>query len=194
MKEIWKDIPEYEGLYQISNFGRIKSKDKLIKVNCSGNNHIKVPFFYYVRPGKIIKLRTNKFGYIMVFLHKNGKQKGFYVHRLMLKTFSPIVNDDTYQVNHIDENKENNNLDNLEWCTAKENINHGTCILRRSEKQKTTNKYRKSVISIDEFGNETEYLSAWDASRKIGAFQSNIWKAIQRGNKCSGYYWKYKEE
>lgn len=139
MKEIWKDIPEYEDLYQISNFGRIKSKDKLIKVNCSGNNHIKVPFFYYVRPGKIIKLRTNKFGYIMVFLH-------------------------------------------------------GTCILRRSEKQKTTNKYRKSVISIDEFGNETEYLSAWDASRKIGAFQSNIWKAIQRGNKCSGYYWKYKEE
>lgn len=156
MKEIWKDIPEYEELYQISNLGRVRSKDRLIKVNCQNNSHVKRPFFYYVYPGRIIKLQTNKFGYTTVFLNKGGKQKGFFVHRLVIKTFNPILNDSDYQVNHIDENKENNSLNNLEWCTAKENINHGTCIL--------------------------------------GAFQSNIWKAIHNGKKCNGYYWKYKEE
>lgn len=170
MKEIWKDIPEYEELYQISNLGRVRSKDRLIKVNCQNNSHVKRPFFYYVYP------------------------EGFFVHRLVIKTFNPILNDSDYQVNHIDENKENNSLNNLEWCTAKENINHGTCIQRRVEKQKITNRRSKPVISIDESGNEKEYLSAWDASRKIGAFQSNIWKAIHNGKKCNGYYWKYKEE
>lgn len=194
MKEIWKDIPEYEELYQISNLGRVRNKDRLIKVNCQNNSHVKRPFFYYVYPGRIIKLQTNKFGYTTVFLNKGGKQKGFFVHRLVIKTFNPILNDSDYQVNHIDENKENNSLNNLEWCTAKENINHGTCIQRRVEKQKITNRRRKPVISIDESGNEKEYLSAWDASRKIGAFQSNIWKAIHNGKKCNGYYWKYKEE
>lgn len=194
MKEIWKDIPEYEELYQISNLGRVRSKDRLIKVNCQNNSHVKRPFFYYVYPGRIIKLQTNKFGYTTVFLNKGGKQKGFFVHRLVIKTFNPILNDSDYQVNHIDENKESNSLNNLEWCTAKENINHGTCIQRRVEKQKITNRRRKPVISIDESGNEKEYLSAWDASRKIGAFQSNIWKAIHNGKKCNGYYWKYKEE
>lgn len=102
MKEIWKDIPEYEELYQISNLGRVRSKDRLIKVNCQNNSHVKRPFFYYVYPGRIIKLQTNKFGYTTVFLNKGGKQ--------------------------------------------------------------------------------------------IGAFQSNIWKAIHNGKKCNGYYWKYKEE
>ena len=194
MKEIWKDIPEYEELYQISNLGRVRSKDRLIKANCQNNSHVKRPFFYYVYPGRIIKLQTNKFGYTTVFLNKGGKQKGFFVHRLVIKTFNPILNDSDYQVNHIDENKENNSLNNLEWCTAKENINHGTCIQRRVEKQKITNRRRKPVISIDKSGNENEYLSAWDASRKIGAFQSNIWKAIHNGKKCNGYYWKYKEE
>lgn len=194
MKEIWKDIPEYEELYQISNLGRVRSKDRLIKANCQNNSHVKRPFFYYVYPGRIIKLQTNKFGYTTVFLNKGGKQKGFFVHRLVIKTFNPILNDSDYQVNHIDENKENNSLNNLEWCTAKENINHGTCIQRRVEKQKITNRRRKPVISIDKSGNEKEYLSAWDASRKIGAFQSNIWKAIHNGKKCNGYYWKYKEE
>lgn len=157
MKEIWKDIPEYEELYQISNLGRVRSKDRLIKVNCQNNSHVKRPFFYYVYPGRIIKLQTNKFGYTTVFLNKGGKQKGFFVHRLVIKTFNPILNDSDYQVNHIDENKENNSLNNLEWCTAKENINHGTCIQRRVEKQKITNRRRKPVISIDESGNEKEY-------------------------------------
>ena len=184
----------YKELYQISNLGRVRSKDRLIKANCQNNSHVKRPFFYYVYPGRIIKLQTNKFGYTTVFLNKGGKQKGFFVHRLVIKTFNPILNDSDYQVNHIDENKENNSLNNLEWCTAKENINHGTCIQRRVEKQKITNRRRKPVISIDKSGNEKEYLSAWDASRKIDAFQSNIWKAIHNGKKCNGYYWKYKEE
>ena len=194
MKEIWKDSPEYEDLYQISNYGRVRSKDKIVKVNCQNNKHVKVPFFCYVYPGKFIKLQTNKFGYTTVFLHKNGKQKGFFIHRLVMQTFNPILSDANYQVNHIDENKNNNTISNLEWCTAKENVNHGTCIQRRSSKQMVTNKNRRPVVSIDEFGNETEYLSAWDASRKIGAFQSNIWKAINSGGKSNGYYWKYKEE
>ena len=168
MNEVWKEIGENSN-YFISNLGKIK------------------------RNNKILKLNKNARGYLYCNISTNGKVTKVKIHRLVAITFVDNLNNkDT--VNHIDGNKLNNCSGNLEWCTAKENINHGTCIQRRVEKQKITNRRRKPVISIDESGNEKEYLSAWDASRKIGAFQSNIWKAIHNGKKCNGYYWKYKEE
>ena len=98
--EIWKDIPNYEGLYQISNFGNVKS---LIS-------------------NKILKPSKDRFGYVRFNALKDKKQKTLRIHRLVMEIFNPI--NTTMQVNHIDGNKLNNNSNNLEWLTRKENIQH----------------------------------------------------------------------
>lgn len=107
--EEWKDVPNYEGLYQVSNLGRIKSlRDKNGKAR-----------------EKILKLKLSKFGYYQICLCKNGKQKWYFVHRLVALAFIPNPNN-LPQINHIDENKTNNYVENLEWCTSKYNSNYGT--------------------------------------------------------------------
>ena len=191
-EEIWKDIPGYEDLYQVSTFGRVRSKDRIVELDWTNNKHVSMNYFSYIKKGKIMKLRRNVFGYVTVHLTKDKKQKGYFVHRLVMLAHSPQHEEDKTLINHKDENKANNNIDNLEWCTAKYNVNYGTCINRRSNKQMYTNSKRKPVISIDKNGNKVEYLSAWDASRKLGIFQSNIWKAINKGGTCAGYKWIYK--
>lgn len=99
-EEIWKDIPNYEGLYQVSNLGKIKS---------NYNN-------------KILKPSIDKFGYVRFSATKNKKQKTLRIHRLVKEIFDPISN--FLQVNHKDGNKQNNKLNNLEWCTDSENKIH----------------------------------------------------------------------
>ena len=108
--EEWRAVPGYEGLYMVSNIGNVKS---LIK-------------------NKIIKYFINKKGYRLVSLSKNGIIKKFSVHRLVAQAFIPNP-DNLPQVNHKDEDKTNNNVDNLEWCDAKYNNNYGTANIRRSE-------------------------------------------------------------
>lgn len=102
MKEIWKEIINYENKYWVSNLGRIKS-------NYSG--------------GKIISFQKNEDGYFKVSLYKKGKTKSFLVHRLVALHFIPNPRG-VNTINHIDGNKENNCVDNLEWCTQKENMIH----------------------------------------------------------------------
>lgn len=113
MSEIWKDIPEYEGLYQINEIGEIKTLDKVVK-NAKGFRKIY---------GKKLKLQLDKKGYYRIGLTKNNKQKFYLVHRLVAKTF--ISNKNNYPVvNHIDGNTRNNCVTNLEWCTYSYNIKH----------------------------------------------------------------------
>ena len=118
MEEEWRDIEGYEGLYQVSNLGRVKSLR---------NNHGQFR-------EKILKPGKNKLGYLQVNLYKEGKIKRCLVHRLVAETFIPNVNNYT-QVNHKDENKTNNCVSNLEWCNRKYNMNYGTRSKRASEKQ-----------------------------------------------------------
>ena len=119
--EIWKDITNYEGIYQISSCGRVRS--------------------LYYKKFKILKLRQDKYGYYQIDLHKNNNVRTFKVHRLVAEAF--IHNPNNYpQVNHKDENKTNNKIDNLEWCTNYYNRNYGTRNKRASEKCK------KEVICI----------------------------------------------
>ena len=113
MSETWKDIQGYEGFYQVSSLGRVKSLARRVPNNGS----------YQDRPEKILSQSTHyKNGYKSVVFTVNRKQKRLLVHRLVLMTFNPI--EENLEVNHIDGNKDNNCLFNLEWSTRKQNVNH----------------------------------------------------------------------
>lgn len=118
--EIWKDIKNYEGLYQVSNLGRIKSLSRTVyQYNYMAKKDIKITF-----KGKIRKPRMSKDGYYIINLNKDGKMTTYRVHRLVGEQFVENKENKPY-INHKDGNKLNNNVDNLEWCTAKENSIHG---------------------------------------------------------------------
>lgn len=115
-EEVWKDIEGYEGRYQVSNLGRVKS----LKRHTVNNTNTK---------DRILKPLVNRKGYLRVGLSKNGIQSTKTIHRLVAETF--IANPENKpHVNHIDEDKTNNMVYNLEWMTNKENRNHGTAIKR----------------------------------------------------------------
>ena len=120
--EEWKDIKGYEGLYQISNLGRVKS---LSRIDSRGHKLNE----------KILKPKIRGYGYKAVMLSKNNIHKLYYIHRLVAEAFIPNP-DNLPCVNHIDENKNNNCIENLEWCTRKYNTNYGTRSKRQSEKMK----------------------------------------------------------
>lgn len=116
MEEIWKDVPGYEGYYQASNFGRIKSLEKIVKHNCGGPKKLNE---------RILNGTISSFGYIRVDLSKEGKSRRFAVHRIIAETFlgkSDLI------VNHIDGVKTNNNIENLEYVTTQENTAHAVRI------------------------------------------------------------------
>lgn len=120
--EIWKDIKGYEGYYQISSFGRVRGLDRYVK---QGDRTIMLK-------SKILKPRYDSGKYLRVILTKNAIAKGFSIHRLVAQHFIPNP-DNLPEVNHKDEKKENNNVDNLEWCTSKYNTNYGTRTERASK-------------------------------------------------------------
>lgn len=122
MKEIWKDIKGYEGLYQVSNLGRVKSLKRILKHKTTYGG-------IYTVKGKILKPKEDK-GYYRYSLSNNGKNKLFFAHRLVAEAFIP--NPQHYLiVNHKDENPHNNKADNLEWCTIKYNVTYGTAIEKK---------------------------------------------------------------
>lgn len=122
--EEWKDIPNYEGLYQASTYGRIKSL-KRFRYNHSKKQ---IAEERILKPGVVN-------GYLRVSLWKDNKFKNYLVHRLIAMTFIP--NPNNYKcINHKDETRKNNKVNNLEWCTHKYNNNYGTINQRRSKKRK----------------------------------------------------------
>lgn len=146
MEEIWKDIPEYEGLYQASNLGNIRSLD-IIK-NIISKNQFTNFSVCYVKKGKLLKPHIKK-GYLTVVLNKEKKPNTKLIHRLIAETF--ILNKDSKkQVNHKDENKLNNRVDNLEWCTSSYNINYGDRNNKVSNKLKgkPKSKEHKEKLSV----------------------------------------------
>jgi len=114
MQEIWKDIKDFENMYQVSNLGRVKSLPRIIMRKDGKKQTIK---------GQFLKGSKDTKGYIQVELKKDGKRNIKVIHRLVALAFIPNV-ENKEQVNHIDGNKENNCTSNLEWCTCQENIQH----------------------------------------------------------------------
>ena len=187
--EEWKDIDGYVGLYQISNKGRVKSLHRLDRLG---------------RPvqEKILKHGYNKDGYWQVMLSKNGKYKTFRVHRLVAKAF--ISNPDNLpEVNHIDENKENNNVENLEWCTREYNNNYGNRNKKDSEKKKInylgTNNPRARKVKCVTTGEVFNTMK--EACEKYNISNQNISKCCRGRLKSAGKHpvtgeklkWEYVE-
>lgn len=126
MEEIWKDVRGYEGIYQVSNKGNVRSLDKFqdfplfAKGNSGGNKTVMTPV---LRKGKLMRLTEAKTGYLCVGLFKDNKNKWTLVHRLVADAFLE-QEENKKHVNHKDSNRKNNAVTNLEWCTPRENTNH----------------------------------------------------------------------
>ena len=179
MKEEWKDIKGYEGLYQISNLGNVK-RIKFI-------NNI-------VEKEKIKILKPINNTYLQVALSKEGKVKVKNIHRLVAETFIPNP-DRLPQVNHKDENKHNNNVDNLEWCSRIYNMNYGSVKDKISKSHRKENiKKRKPIVQYDRNMHIIkEYSGICEAVKETNIDKSSIIKCCKNKQKTSGgYIWKYK--
>lgn len=179
MEEIWKDIYfikdnktfDYIGYYQVSNFGRIKTLERK-----DTNNHI-------VKE-KIKSQRIDKDGYKIVTLIKKGEHQTFKVHRLVAYMFVPNPNNLPI-VNHKNEIKDDNNANNLEFCTSKYNSNYGSGKLKISKR-------------VNQYDINNNYIKTWncisDINREFGYDVSCIVKCCKGKNKTAyGYKWKYVE-
>lgn len=169
MQEIWKDIKGYEGLYQVSNLGRVKSLN-----------------YNHTKKEKILSLDHQKNGYLRVILQNKNKITRYRVHRLVAKTFIS-ENDNSLQVNHIDGNKQNNCVTNLEWCTAKENTNHA--LNNGMVKMKRISMYDKQNNLLKKFNNIREirkYLNIQNTTHIHDCCRGERKSAM-------GYKWRYEE-
>ena len=196
--EKWKDIVGYEGCYQVSNYGRVRSGRR---VNSYGR----------VVPAKLRKQTINKNGYAYVGLSKHGLRKNMTVHRLV--AFAFVDNPKGYStVNHKDENKLNNNSSNLEWMPLAENLRYGTHDARamknkpdmhgakhfnygRRGSNAATHKGR--VIAINKYDPSIllEFDTAATASRELHISSGRICDAINgKAKSCGGYYWRRLDE
>lgn len=168
MEEIWCPVKNYEGLYEVSDQGRVKSIGY-------GNE-------------RILKSARDDGGYLFVTLYKNREHKMCKVHRLVAKTFIPNP-DNLPQVNHKDENKENNSVQNLEWCDQKYNNNFGTRIQRIAEKlSNPVLQYSKSGEFV------REWKSTNDIERNLGYSKGNISSCCTgRYKSAYNFIWKFKD-
>lgn len=186
MNEIWKDIQGYEGLYQVSNFGRVKSLDRMAK--CRGG-------VYKLNKERIVFGGIGKYGYNTVCLRKENKRKYLLSHRLVAINFIPNP-ENKPKVNHINGVKTDNSIENLEWCTVSENTKHGFDVLGRKMKKGYEDKRSKSVmqVSLDGFL-QNIFGSINEAANTLGFHSGTIYGCLSgRAKKAFGYKWYYENE
>ena len=176
-KEIWRPVPGYEGIYEVSSLGRVKSLAR--KTN---NQYGKKDLI--MSPGWI----NNKKGYLFVWLCKDGRRTRYSVHRLVATVFIPNPLNLPF-INHKDCNPQNNQVENLEWCDAKYNINYG------ERNKKTAKALSRKVYQYDKTTGEllATYDSALDAEEKVpGVWAGNIGKCCSGNLKSTGgFKWSH---
>ena len=178
--EEWRDIIGWEGLYQVSNLGRVKSLPRLHKY-VHGE---------YLSKERILSPRVcgSQREYLSVALYRGKGAVQRKIHRLVAMAF--ISNPKGYkEVNHIDENKRNNMASNLEWCSRSYNVNYG----RRIEKQSAH--LQKAVLAFTRRGQfVARFKSIKDAAVWAGVDGSNVSRAIKRDSVSGGYKWRFENE
>jgi hypothetical protein len=180
MTEIWKDIQGYEGLYQVSNLGRVKSLERWVQ------NHGKMQH----HPEKIKEPSRKEKGYRTTQLYKEGKVQNVYVHRLVAEAF--VANPDGKEtVNHINGNKDDNRAENLEWNTYTENNNHA---YKTGLNDETHRRNRKGSFLVEQYDENMNliktYPSIREAERQTGIDSRSISLGIRKGWKYGGFVWK----
>jgi hypothetical protein len=187
--EIWRDIEGYEGVYQVSTLGKVKSVDRLVNMPNGFKSHIK---------DKIMKYGISKFGYCLIILQRDKICTNKTVHRLVMYAFLENP-ENKAEVNHKDGVKTNNHLSNLEVVTRSENILHSFAIGTRKPTCEgmfgSLHWNSKPIQQIDRFTGEViaTYDGLMDASRNTGMKNFKNISAVARGlrNQAGGYVWKY---
>ena len=159
--EVWKDVKGYEGLYQISNFGRVKSLDRSVMLR--GN--------FYKLKSKILKQTDNGCGYLIVSFSKNNKQTKKYIHRLVAENF---LKNKKQEVNHKNGIKKDNNLKNLEWVTRSENIKHAW-------KNNLFDREKRVAIATKNSRERSRKVFCKDIKTKDVETFKGIWEAEKKG-------------
>ena len=198
-KEVWKPIEGYEGLYQVSNMGRVKSLERKVW-NCKGRG------YYMTIHERIKKTSKDSWGYLRVALYKDGKVKNHLIHRLVGQAFleNPMGYD---EINHKDENKQNNCVDNLEWCSHSYNNTYNDKAKKagkkaaeklrgRKQTEEQIKKKSKPVFSVDrDSGLIMWWQSANEAGRVLGINRSHIADCCKgKAKSCGNHYWFYADD
>jgi len=188
MKEIWKKVNGYEDIYEVSNFGNVRSLNHKVNTGIKNQN-------YVIMRGRNLHIYQDKPNdYKYVKLCKNNKITKKYIHRLVAIAFIPNYND-LPVVNHIDGDKENNNIDNLEWCTAQENTQHAFKTNLIPIKKGAKHHYAKKIIQYDKNGNFIkEWGSIIDVEIELGICRTAISSVCRHKPHCytaGGFRWEY---
>ena len=176
INEVWKPIEGFEGKYEVSNLGNIKSLPR--------------DYFYgKVKEETYLRLYKEYDGYLRVTLFKNGIRHRYHVHRLVAKTFVENPLNKPF-VNHLNEIKDDNRAENLEWCTSKENSNWGAC------RNKISEKVSKPIKQYDALGKFIrDWKSITQASNSLGISISSLSECLHgRTNTSKGYKWRFANE
>lgn len=169
-EEIWKTIEGYPN-YQISNLGNVKSLN-----------------YNRTRKEKLLRFSKDKYGYLRVTISKEGVKKYIQVHRLVCEAFlqNPF---NLPQVNHRNEDKTDNRIENLEYCDAKYNINYGTAIERRSKALINNPKRSKKILCVE---TGVVYPSTMEIERQFGFYHNQISACCNgKAKSCGGFHWQY---
>ena len=178
--ELWKDVEGFEGYYQVSTWGNVRSLDRWVNSKSKLNKPYKSLY-----KGKMLKGSPDKDGYLLVHFRKDGKEFAFKKHRLVAEAFIPNPENKS-QVNHIDEDKTNNYVWNLNWMTCKENINHGTHNKRCAEANSKT---------VYQYSLDGDFIKKWNSTSEIiksGFKNAHISDCcLGKVLTAAGYVWSY---
>ena len=186
MEEQWKDIEGYEGIYQVSNLGRVRSLDRTYTMKNGRKQSQK---------GRFMIARVDKDGYEIIKLRTLTSRVAHRVHRLVAQAFIPNP-DNLALINHKDENKTNNRADNLEWCTNSYNLSYGSCLEKMSSSHRNRHYLSKPIEQYTADGQFVKaYPSSAEAMRQTGIHKNNI-RACCRGlySQSGGFIWKEKKD